>query len=226
MTTEQTTATPVADAATLEAAIAASLGRMGHGAIQFPIVFRPPAGYEITPAATMLDAANLRGYFERAVRDWSPDPTIEDKRAAASRFMRRYITSVAIAALMPVLNGAAFDVAIPRARFIMSTFPGQPGMPMGIVLDPPDEIVGATDRRTSWPLTVTREVSLDELRALAVRNLVVDHLQVAIDRVLEVVQPRSGPASPGPTRSSTSSSGSWSKTRGCRDPSRCGGCAA
>jgi ferric iron reductase FhuF-like transporter len=181
-------AAPAVDAVALESAIAADMARMGHSAGLLPIRLREPAGQETVPAETMLDAANLPDYFERAVLDWCADPTIEDKRAAASRFMRRYSHTMAYAALVPLLHGVAFEVGIPRIRFIMSTHPGSSHMPMGVVLDLPGEIVGTDERRTGWPLTVTREVGLDELRALVVRNLVVDHLQVAIDRVIDAVQ--------------------------------------
>jgi len=176
-----------AEAAGIEAAIAASMARMGHLVAEYPIYVRPPEGRETMPAATMIDTAHLRAYFERAIRDWSPDPTIEDERAAASRFMRRYVGSVAIAALVPVLNGVAFDVAIPRVQFVMSTYPGQSDMPMGVVLDLPAEVLGTADRPTPWPLTVSRFVSLDELRATAVRSMINDHLEPAIARVLEAV---------------------------------------
>lgn len=180
------------DLAALGPAIAATLSRMGHLVQEYPILFRPPAGYEIVPAVAMIDTANLGRYFERAIRDWTDDPTIEDQRAAASRFMRRYLCSVVIASLVPLLNGIAFDVTVPRVRFVISQYPGQSNLPMGVVLDAPEEVLGATDRQVLWPIAVDRQVSLTELRARAVSNLIVDHVRIVIERVLEVahVSPR------------------------------------
>jgi len=45
--------------------------------------------------------------LERSILEWTDTPAVEDRRAAASRFLRRYCGTVVSAALIPLGSGVA-----------------------------------------------------------------------------------------------------------------------
>jgi ferric iron reductase protein FhuF len=164
--------------------IADDVARLGRFGAAYPIYLEPPAGYEIVDATDILSQANLRHFSERAITEWTQHPEQEDIRAAASRFMRRYCGSVAMAALLPLAHGVALDVALERISFLIRT-----EMPMGVVIDLAGvPIFTCAERPTHWPVTGECLDTLSGLRAAAVAGLIVRNLAPAFDAVLRFVQ--------------------------------------
>jgi ferric iron reductase protein FhuF len=160
-------------------AIAASVTKLGRVGRAYPIYLEPPAGEEVVAATDIFATANLRHYFHRAIAEWTDHPEEENLRAAASRFMRRYCGSVATAALLPLANGVAVDVALRRVSVVVRS-----EMPMGVVLDLDDAALATSpERPTTWPIAGVSTTSAHELRNRALRSLFGDNLGPAIERI-------------------------------------------
>jgi ferric iron reductase protein FhuF len=145
----------------------AGLGRFGAA---FPVFIAPPEGLEIVGAREALDPKNLRSYCARSITEWSDAPELEDVRAAAARFFRRYAASVATAALVPLWHGVAVDVSLPRVRLVI-----RDEMPKGVVLHLTNGVT-ATGRRSNWPITMSEVGSVEELQTCAFASLFADNL--------------------------------------------------
>jgi ferric iron reductase protein FhuF len=167
---------------TLADAIAESLGRLGRFGVSYPVYLDRPPGHEIVAADEVLAPQHLGRYFERSIMEWTDHPDEEDVRAAASRFVRRYCGSMAAASLLPLANGVAFDVSIPRVAFLIRN-----DMPMGVVLDTSGaEINVSPARPTRWPVEGSRSLPTDEgLRGRALGSLLAGNIVPAFERVLE-----------------------------------------
>jgi ferric iron reductase protein FhuF len=151
-------------------------GRIGASYI---VYFRRPACWETVPAEELLRGENLSSHFTRAINEWSDHPSEEDQRAAASRFLRRYVGSIAAATYIPLSAGVPLDVAIPRVHLVIRS-----NLTLGTVID----LAGATvyvspERPTTWPIEAVSLPSVEELRARALNSLFRDHLVPALERV-------------------------------------------
>jgi ferric iron reductase protein FhuF len=163
----------------LQSAAYATFRKFGRIGASYPVYFKRPGGYEAVPAEELLRPENLRGYFTRAINEWSDRPTEEDQRAAASRFLRRYAGSIVGASLISLSGGVALDVALPRVQLLIRA-----DLTLGSVVD----LAGATAyvspaRPTAWPIEAVSVASAEELRRRAYQSLFRDHLVPAIDRV-------------------------------------------
>ena len=163
----------------LQSAAYATFRNFGRIGASYPVYFKPPGGYEVVPAEDLLELENLRGYFTRAINEWSAHPSEEDQRAAASRFLRRYIGSIAGCALMPLSGGVALDVALSRVQFVIRA-----DLPLGTVVD----LEGATTyvspaRPTAWPIGGVPVATVEELRRRAFERLFRDHAVPATGQV-------------------------------------------
>lgn len=164
-------------------ALAAAVGKLGRFGASYPVYLAPPAGAEIHPAQELFAAERLRRFCERSIAEWTDHPEEEDIRAAASRFMRRYCGSLASAALVPLANGVAFDLALSRISLLI-----REEMPMGVVLElAGGRAFGSPERPTTWPLETRPLPTAAALRAAALRSLVGDNLAPAFERVLRFV---------------------------------------
>src|SRR5205823_8999292 len=122
------------------------------------------------------------GFFERAIQEWSKDPSEEDIRAAASRFMRRYLLSVAAPAFVALANGVAWDLTLDRISVVM-----RPDLALGAVIDIGGlETYTSPERPSPWPVSGSA-VALDELRGRALRPLFADVHVRSFERVLSHV---------------------------------------
>ena len=156
-------------------------GRMGAS---FPIYFSPPAEQELVSNAELLEDERLGSYFTRAISAWSANPSEEDQRAAASRFIRRYCGAIGTATLIPLAHGIAFDVSIPRVKLLIRN-----DMTLGVMLDLEGaEVFTSEERPTTWPLKATRLRTLSELRERAFRSMFADNFVPAFERVLRHVR--------------------------------------
>lgn len=158
----------------------AAFGRVGAS---YALHRERPAGHEVVTCEELLDVANLRTYFTRAISEWSADPGEEDQRAAASRFLRRYVGAISAASLMPLTNGVAIDVSIPRVSLVIRR-----DLTLGSVVDlAGSDIVVSPDRPTTWPVEGTSVGTTEELRAHAFASLFAGNLVPAFDRIQEAV---------------------------------------
>ena len=179
MTTD--TARSTTDA--LQSAVWETLRNFGRIGASYPVYFRRPACWEAVDAEELLRLENLRGYFTRAINEWSDHPSEEDQRAAASRFLRRYIGSIAAAALIPLSGGVALDVAIPRVQLLIRS-----DLTLGTVIDLDGATVyGSAARPTAWPVPAVSLPSVEELRHRAFESLFRDHLVPAFERVYSAI---------------------------------------
>jgi hypothetical protein len=164
--------------------IASGLKRFGRFASDHPIYLEAPAGIEVIPAMDLLDKGFLRSASERAILEWTTSPSEEDVRAALSRLWRRYCDSLGMAVVLPLANGVALDFAFARCSFVMGSY-----MPYGVVVDLRGaELFTCEERPTTWPVNGTKLRTLAELRARVQRNVLSEHVDVAIDHVLEFVK--------------------------------------
>src|SRR5438445_11379250 len=104
---------------TLQQSIYASHQKLGRLGASYAIWLEPPPVWETIPCLELLTTERMTGFFERAIQEWSKDPSEEDIRAAASRFMRRYLLSAAAPAFVALATGVAWDrtldrVSVPR----------------------------------------------------------------------------------------------------------------
>jgi ferric iron reductase protein FhuF len=163
----------------LQAAVWATFRNFGRIGASYPVYFRRPACWETVPAEELLRLENLRGYFTRAINEWSDHPSEEDQRAAASRFLRRYVGSIAAAALIPLSGGVALDVAVPRVQLLIRS-----DLTLGTVIDLAGATVYASPARpTRWPIEAVALPSVEELRQRAYESLFRDHLVPALERI-------------------------------------------
>ena len=172
-----------ATAASLQSAVWGTFRNFGRIGASYPVHFRRPTCWEVVAAEDLLRLENLRGYFTRAISEWSDHPSEEDQRAAASRFLRRYVGSVAAAALIPLSGGVVLDVAIPRVQLVIRS-----DLTLGTVVD----LAGATAyvspvRPTTWPIEAVSLPSVEELRQRAYERLFRDHLVPALERIYSVI---------------------------------------
>lgn len=172
------------DLAGIERAYAATAAKLDWMGTRYPVYFTPPEGIEIVRSDELLSDENITRFFERAILEWTDKPEVEDRRAAASRFMRRYLGTVTCAALIPLCNGVAWDVSLRRVSTLI-----RQNLTLGIVLDPSGmTIVTCEERPTTWP--VPRDVvvpSAAELREHAVANLIRENVLPVFERIVERV---------------------------------------
>jgi hypothetical protein len=156
------------------------LGRLGAS---YPVWLEPPPVWETVPCLDLLTTERMTTFFERAIAEWSSDPSDEDIRAAASRFMRRYLLSVAAPTWLALANGVAWGLTLERIAVVM-----RPDLPLGAVLDLRG--LGAfvsPERPTRWPVEGDA-VSLAELRERALAPLYGDVHVRSFERVLSHVR--------------------------------------
>jgi hypothetical protein len=171
-------------ASALGETLATGLQRFGRFARDHPVLVEAPAGVEVIRADRLLDKEFLRRASERAILEWTANPGEEDVRAALSRLWRRYCDSLGMAAVLPLASGVAFDFSFARCSFLMGEY-----MPYGVVVDLEGaELFTCGERPTTWPVQGTRLATVAELRARVQRSLFADHVQVAIDHVLDFVR--------------------------------------
>src|SRR5205823_11809860 len=126
-----------------------------------------------------LTTEHMTKFFERAVQEWSSTPSDEDIRAAASRFMRRYLLSVAAPAFVALANGVAWELTLERISVVM-----RPDLALGAVIDIRGlETYVSHERPTAWPVS-GRDVALAELRTRALQPLFGDVHVRSFERVL------------------------------------------
>jgi ferric iron reductase protein FhuF len=167
----------------LQSAAYATMRAFGRVGCSYPVYFRPQADWEVIAAEELLSVDNLRGYFTRAIKEWSDHPSEEDQRAAASRFLRRYVGSVAAAALMPLSAGVALDVSIPRVKLVIRS-----ELALGTIVDLTGAPVYVSPARpTQWPVEGVSLASVEQLRHRAYESLFRDHLVPAFERVRAVI---------------------------------------
>lgn len=168
---------------TLTDVISGGMAQLANHGHSFPIHLTPPTGQEIVAAAELFSGDRAMPYFERAIAVWTDDPSHENPRAAASRFMRRYTGSLVAAAVVPLAHGAAFDLSIDRVSLLI-----RDELPMGTVLD----TCGAPgwvdeDHPSAWALPGAATVTAAALREHAFATLFTGHLGPVIDHVVGLV---------------------------------------
>ena len=167
---------------TLQQAIYESHHKLGRLGASYAIWLEPPPVWETIPCLDLLTTRHMTEFFERAIKEWSPNPSEEDIRAAASRFMRRYLLSVAAPAFVSLANGVAWDITLDRVSVVM-----RPDLALGAVIDIRGlETYTSTERPTTWPVK-GKNVSLAELRERALRPLFADIHVRSFERVLSHV---------------------------------------
>jgi len=168
---------------TLAQAIHESHQRLGRLGASYAIWLQPPPVWETIPCLELLTTAHMTEFFERAIQEWSPNPSEEDIRAAASRFMRRYLLSVAAPAFVSLANGVAWDLTLDRISVVM-----RPDLALGAVIDIEGlEAHTTSERPTSWPVS-GRPTTLTDLRERALRPLFADVHVRSFERVLSHVR--------------------------------------
>jgi hypothetical protein len=164
----------------LQSAIYESHQKLGRLGASYAIWLEPPATWEVIPALELLTAKHMTKFFERAILEWTDHPEDEDIRAAASRFMRRYLLSVAAPVYVSLANGVAWDLTLDRISIVM-----RPDLPLGAVLDLRGLATYTTaERPTSWPIDSSVQTTLDDLRQRALRPLFGDVHVRSFERVL------------------------------------------
>ena len=168
---------------TLQAAIYASHQKLGRLGASYAIWLERPPVWETVPCLELLTTERMTDFFERAVAEWSANPNEEDLRAAASRFMRRYLLSVAAPAFLALSNGVAWDLTLDRLSVVM-----RPDLALGAVIDLRGlATFTSAERPTAWPVE-GRAVSVAELRDRALRPLFGDVHVRSFERVLSHVR--------------------------------------
>jgi ferric iron reductase protein FhuF len=168
----------------LAEALAAAVAKLGRFGASYPIYLEAPTGEEVHPAAELFATRNLRRFCERSIAEWTIRPDVEDIRAAASRFMRRYCGSMATAALVPLAHGVAFDLSIDRVAVLIRS-----EMPMGVVLDPAGAApFGSPRRPTLFPIATRPLPTVAALREAALVSLVGDNLAPAFEHIMGFAQ--------------------------------------
>lgn len=166
----------------LQQAIYASHQKLGRLGASYAVWLEPPPVWETIPCLDLLTTERMTGFFERAIQEWSKDPSDEDIRAAASRFMRRYLLSVAAPAFIALTNGVAWELPLERISVVM-----RPDLALGAVIDIRGlETYTSAERPTSWPVS-GKAVALNELREHALRPLFADVHVRSFERVLSHV---------------------------------------
>jgi hypothetical protein len=164
----------------LQSAIYESHQKLGRLGASYAIWLEPPKSWEVIPALELLTTKHMTNFFERAILEWTDHPEEEDIRAAASRFMRRYLLSVAAPAFVALANGVAWDLTLERISIVM-----RPDLPLGAVIDLRGlETFTTPERPSTWPVGGTPLATLDELRARALRPLFADVHVRSFERVL------------------------------------------
>ena len=166
--------------AALQAAIYESHQKLGRLGASYAVWLEPPAAWEVIPALELLTTKHMTNFFERAILEWTDHPEDEDIRAAASRFMRRYLLSVAAPTYLALANGVAWGLTLDRISIVM-----RPDLPLGAVIDIRGlEAVTTPERPTRWPVHGKAVATLDELRDRALRPLFGDAHVRSFERVL------------------------------------------
>jgi hypothetical protein len=166
----------------LQRAIFDSHQKLGRLGASYAIWLERPPVWEAIPCLELLTTEHMTGFFERAIAEWSATPSDEDIRAAASRFMRRYLLSVAAPAFVSLANGVAWELTLDRISVVM-----RPDLALGAVIDIRGlEPFTSRERPTAWPIS-GREVSFAELRDRALRPLYGDVHVRSFERVLSHV---------------------------------------
>ncbi|MGH9245459.1 MAG: ferric iron reductase [Acidimicrobiales bacterium] len=165
-------------------ALAESVAEFGPRTQRFPVYLVPPPGEEVVAAETMLGVGDLHRFFLRALAEWIEHPDMAELIAAgASRFMRRYCGSMVSATLIPLTEGVAVDVSLPRVSLVV-----RDEMPMGAVVDLEGGAVAtSSERPTAWPITGETLGTAAALRERALHSLFADNLMPALRRVHEEV---------------------------------------
>ena len=164
----------------LHAAIYGSHQKLGRLGASYPVWLEPPPAWEVIPALELLTEQHMTNFFERAILEWTSHPEEEDIRAAASRFMRRYLLSVSAPAYLSLAHGVAWDLTLDRISIVM-----RPDLPLGAVIDLRGLAACTTpERPTAWPVDGTVVATLTELRERALRPLFGDVHVRSFERVL------------------------------------------
>ena len=168
----------------LQAAIFESHQKLGRIGQSYAIWLEPPPVWETIPALELLAQERITDQFERSIKSWTEDPKEEDIRAAASRFMRRYLGCVQAPTIVALANGVAWDLTLERISIVWRA-----DLPLGSVIDIRGlEAFTTPERPTSWPIKGTMVPTLEDLRVRALTPLFGDvHLR-SFERVLASVR--------------------------------------
>jgi hypothetical protein len=164
----------------LQGAIYESHQKLGRLGASYPIWLERPEAWETIPCLELLTTEKMTGFFERAVAEWSANPSDEDIRAAASRFMRRYLLSVAAPAFLALTHGVAWDLTLDRISVVM-----RPDLALGSVIDLRGlDTYVSRERPSAWPINGGVDTSLENLRDRALRPLFGDVHVRSFEKVL------------------------------------------
>ena len=165
---------------TLQQAIYESHQKLGRLGASYAVWLEPPPVWETIPCLELLTTERMTGYFERAIAEWSANPSDEDIRAAASRFMRRYLLSVATPAFLSLTNGVAWELTLERISVVM-----RPDLALGAAIDLRGlKTYVSRERPSPWPIERGVQTSLEELRDRALRPLFGDVHVRSFEKVL------------------------------------------
>ena len=133
----------------------------------------PPADAEVVSCADLLrdrerllSAITLAGSF-----DDGPPPPDQDIRGSASRWTRRYGSSLVTPVLVALAEGVGVDASLANVSVVLTR-----GMPSASTFDA-GETVTCRERDTSWRVEGSRLATLDMLRAFALRRLFDENLR-------------------------------------------------
>ena len=164
----------------LQSAIYESHQKLGRLGASYAVWLEPPPVWETIPCLDLLTTERMTGFFERAILEWSANPSEEDIRAAASRFMRRYLLSVATPAILALAHGVAWELPLERISVVM-----RPDLALGAVIDLRGlETYVSRERPTEWPIDRGVQTTLAELRDHALRPLFADVHVRSFEKVL------------------------------------------
>jgi hypothetical protein len=168
----------------LQAAIYESHQKLGRIGQSYAIWLEPPPVWDTIPALELLSTERMTDFFERSIKSWTNDPKEEDIRAAASRFMRRFLHSVQAPTIVALANGVAWDLTLDRISIVWRA-----ELPLGSVIDIRGlETFTTPERPTSWPVQGTPLPTLDDLRDRALLALFGDVHRRSFERVLASVR--------------------------------------
>jgi hypothetical protein len=144
------------------------------------IVTTPPSSGEVVRGDRFFDAEYLRGAIESAgaslhgrlaVQAKSDEEREVKLAAAASRFTRYYMSSLAFAAFVGLARGVGLDLAAHRCTKVITN--GLPGL--YLLGDPGDGVVKCAERPAAWPIDGQTVATIGELRAHVWKQLYGEH---------------------------------------------------
>jgi hypothetical protein len=168
----------------LQAAIYESHQKLGRIGASYPIWLEPPPVWETIPVVELLSKERITENFERSIASWTKDPKEEDIRAAASRFMRRYLHSIQAPTIVALASGVGWDLTLDRISIVWRA-----ELPLGAVIDIRGlETFVTRERPTAWPVDRTAETTLEDLRDRALGTLFGDVHRRSFEYVLASVR--------------------------------------